>query len=385
MSESHSNPPPRYQLSSTHFAQPSLSFSKLKIDSLAGISREALITQLGNIHGKSSSRTITHDESLFLNKWKEILPADRWGAFLLSWSRALASYGTKLSFLNDTSYSNTSFRICGKFYPSFTTNGGNYHKRAELMKTQSAYIPKFGIERYDLNLKTSECLLCQNVAQSLDSAMHATGNETNTILDIDKFLLLPNRYPGHPGGSLFLRKNHDHSESHAELLNYENLSALLEISDLLELTAVRNHQRDGMSIPQHDHAHLFPSDLIPSDLTQTIIGASSSATNSTGVIIPSGTPFATLAIIGPSSSEIAKMAAPILTRLNAANEVFTFTYHKRHLFISPRKNISNANTQISLGGGVPLHLFDPANVAHQDQLGQHAALKGEFPWGRFLE
>ena len=367
---------------------------------ITSFSREETLIRLLHLRGRNHSFSISQEESKFLNRWKEMLPPEEWAAYLLSWSRALNSYGTPSSIINEIEYVNHSFTIGDKRHPAFSVKGGVYASRRTLMKKQAPYFPKNSPETYPHALCTDDCFLCQNIAQSIDCERdHRSGS--NAILDLGEYIVLPNRYPAHPGAALFMRKDHDQyslrnplpfssgevrreaSErtTFGNILSSTDLETLIWLCDTLHLVGMRNHPLDGMSIPLHDHTHLMPESLAPTFVAEALLKPP--ALQDSALFFPTMTPFSTLAISGSSPKEIAHTAAPLLEALERANIIASFTYIKRHLLITPRKG-GMVPIAPAVGAGISIHLFDPTEYSALASVNERVPLHGEFEWNRFL-
>jgi hypothetical protein len=155
------------------------------------------------------------------------------------------------------------------------------------------------------------------------------------------------------------------------------LESALWLCDVLQFTMLRNHPRDGMSIPEHEHLHLLPTDLVPAALINEIL-----PTGLHKIAIGSdGTPFATAFIRGASTEETAALAKPMLGRLDGDGVIYSVAYAARTLAITPRHSSAPAST---IGAGVGLHLFDGSDPAAAAAAFDSVPLRGNFNWNAYL-
>ena len=195
--------------------------------------------------------------------------------FLHSWRKALEAYGTPGDFADNAGVRQRKVEIAGQIWDFNVIDSPNCQLRRELMAKQEHYQPKRNPEEYGLDfLDLESCFLCENVVQGIDAQEnHDVPN--NIILDFGKFVLAPNRYPGWVGHSLLLPVEHDdvsyrvipdsegrmHPRVGKSLGNFvspEYLETMIQACKDHELVGVRNHPLDAMSIPFHDHFHIFP-------------------------------------------------------------------------------------------------------------------------------
>jgi len=362
-------------------------------------SRESLLLRL---NGRSSFRTsISPEESKFLHEWNGTFPTETYGAYLLSWHRALVASGTPVSFIDNSSLLYDSVEIQGKRLQCIALKGAlHYEERNRLIKKRAPYRFERPIDFYDSRLQKS-CPLCQHVAEAQDSQLLNKKASGSVILSLGDHVLLPNRFPTLPGASLFLSTSHDDMSSRVKLsekisakeliipaegktrsriIDRRDFVKLFALCDALSCVAMRNHVLEGQSIPTHDHFHVFPSEIIPESFVLSIIGSESKLP----LFEAKGTPFSTLCVTGSTPDEIASIATSILQRMEEQNEVYTLAYAYRHLFISSRWSKKIGSMPVRIGCGLPLHYFDPSNRYFLALILKYCPLAGEYRWGRFL-
>ena len=89
------------------------------------LGRSRYEVQLRGLHDTTRSPA----ESAFLHKWEAPLPRATWEPFIVSWLRALASYGTPASFLDSLTPKSEQFRRLGMNWSCFLAESGNYGMR----------------------------------------------------------------------------------------------------------------------------------------------------------------------------------------------------------------------------------------------------------------
>jgi hypothetical protein len=371
------------------------------IDFLSSITSEDANDLLYHVQGE-----LSQEEKWFLQRWKSDLRLDKWGEFLISWARALAAYDTPASFVDPVVYRHKELSFGGRPFPFIFRSGGNYQRRVELMNKQKAYYPKLPLEDYGLHLNPKECLLCQNVLQACDAEIYRE-IPSNAILNLGSYCLFPNRYPAQPGASLFLPKNHDDETSRAALVPGKNggprtcpsqkgktrnriltaldLYALMCVSNAFDLVAIRNHVLSGMSIPAHDHFHVFPADLPSAANFKNIIRSCSKFHPKSEVFIPDFLPFSVLVVRNHDLKRLAGIATEILEKMEKDNHVYGTVYYQNHIFISPRLKEAVADTNIALGGGSVLLFEDSTNEdEYFKMVDRFIPLMDQFDWSPFL-
>ncbi len=368
-------------------------------------SKELLLMRMSHLHGKAA-RGISAEESSLIARWQKILTPDHWAPFLLSWSRALRACGTGLDILEDITYRKEEIEVAGVHYPLSIRSGGGYETRRVRMLEDEPYHPAFRTDRYPFFLKPESCMLCQNITRIIDHDNEQHSHENISMIDLGEYYLLPNRYPGQPGSCLLLPKDHDDfsarmpiiyqgktrsiprhpGKTRGRILSSSDLLTLFMLCDTLELTGTRGHPLDAMSIPEHDHFHLFPEPLLDAAVVDPILRDQetffSSVDGATFSRSPR-TPWDSLIIKAPCAERLAKVATALLTVLEEADEVVTLSYHKKHLVLSPRH--ITKDSPLSLGGSVGIHLFLTFNDEIASQLKGGIPLRGHYRWPEFIQ
>lgn len=213
----------------------------------------------------------------------------------------------------------------------------------------------------------ASCPLCRNISR--------VSNEPDIAIDYNsEYLILPNRYPSQYGVSLLLPKNH----RAPSVANYsEHLTLLKATSDLSQrfgLVAVKNHPKDGMSLPKHDHVHLWPQELMCSQLILELMQSG----NGSEVSIVEASMFDSRLITGVDSLEF---AAGLLTKLDLLGEIYTYAQFGSSILITPRA-VKSIPTLISLAG--PLHLFSPPYSKNLIGALAFVPLRGGFNWDALI-
>lgn len=374
--------------------------------------RSALLTFGANAAMQAPPTT---SESAFLARWEDVLPPETWRAFLLQWARALEAYETPLSFIDTVTYRKATLPVWGTNYEFIESIGGQHFRRREFMAAQPSYTPLLPREAYPPSLELNTCKLCGNIAQSIDAALTPELGRSNALLRAAGYTLVPNKYPGHPGHVLLIPDTHDHaltrvsaaergalneSRTVARILSVHDLLTLFITCDELRLVGSRNHPRDAMSIPEHDHFHLIPRALFPRKwFTRFSDTHGGPNTGSVGVAEPdatsaaarnyfprraAGTPFDTLLLTAPSAAELAHQAQPILERLERLGVVWTLYYADQMLFVSPRRPLPISHPQLSIGAAAAIHCCGADHLTFIQHVESNLVPRGEFNFGGLL-
>ncbi len=363
-----------------------------------------LLQRLEATHGRCAA--LFPDEAQLLEKVQATLAADKWGTFLVGWARALAAYQTPISFVTGVDYQTSQFEIAGSQYPAVFVRGARYDERARLMALQKPYAPRRGWGEYDLRLE-QQCLLCQNVAQTMDASIHPGRVANPLIFDLNEYVVLPNRYPARPGACLFMAKNHDLShgrvvlpprtatpriipseigKTRGNIPSARDLQVLFKLCDAFDFIAIRNHVLDAMSIPEHDHFHLAPIELPAFDVFRTNLLATleDADGHASGTKFARGSPFDSVVLVDQDRSALIARALSTFERLERDHQVFTIAYYSGHILISPRRVERLAHRSITVGAAAPLHTFDAPDAEFLRLLGEYVPRRGEFGWQRYL-
>ena len=211
------------------------------------------------------------------------------------------------------------------------------------------------------------CPLCRNIARSeIEPAI--------ALAVTQAFAILPNRYPSQTGASLLLPRSHIAPSRADQAHHLALLTATAQACRNYDLIAVKNHPRDGMSLPKHDHVHLWPRDLITAKHVLGLIESRSEAE----ISALDASPFDSRVISGPNSLEI---SAKLLADFDRAGIVYTYAQVNQSVMISPRLP-SIAAELISLTG--PLHIFSPPYSRGLIAALTYIPLAGHFEWANFL-
>ncbi|MEK6970046.1 MAG: hypothetical protein AABW48_06490 [Nanoarchaeota archaeon] len=342
----------------------------------------------------------------FLQTASAYLDSTKWEDFLLKWASALEAYGTPRDFVYSTTYKRTEIELSGKRFPAVLITAKNNAKRRELMAQQKPYKLLHEAKEYGLRLSLDDCFLCENIVQEID-AQQDPQIPNNVMYFAGMHNISPNRYPSRFGHSLSVPVEHDdvsarvnpvpdpanktaiyipeERKTRGKLMTEEYLRATIAASDSLNLIAFRNHVLDGMSIPGHDHFHLFPEDLPPFSILADIIGEKERMDFGENIYKPQNTPLDTLLICQEERKDLVETAIPILQQLELNNQVFTLNYHKGRLFISPRHQEAVNDRRIQVGSGMPLHYVDGGDESEfVKKIEKYVPLKGQFDWKKYI-
>ncbi len=355
---------------------------------------------------KHPGQTSLEQDYEFLERAGRHLNINKWGEFLMTWTRSLESYGTPRSFVDSTRYESAKVKFGDQEYPFVYAVSANYAQRSALMDGQEKYPNQEPEDAYGLELNLDSCFLCQNVAQAIDAENHPDEVLSNMMYDFGSHFILPNRYPAQFGHSLSVPKDHDDlsdrvlpqaehdlitdtkiyypesGKTRGSLLKREYLTSVLDSCDELGLVGIRNHVLDGMSIPGHDHFHLMPEDLL--SLIESIIGGLTETGYGRNIFMSQNTPFDTLLIRADGGEAISEIAIPILERMERADQVFTLAYGHGHLLISPRFKDEVGDRMQKIGGGIPLHYFDTEGEEFVERVKRVVPMSGQYNWSDFI-
>ena len=346
------------------------------------------------------------EDPAFLEGAARFLDLNKWSEFILKWASAVEAYGTPRSFVESTAYKTGIVPFNGKEFELNFFLSTNHDQRRALMAQQKPYQNQRPTVEYGLRMDYANCFLCQNLAQSIDALTNPEGIANNVIYDVGNFVIMPNRYPSQYGHSLFVLKNHDDTsgrvppiqepenrttrytpeqgKTRGNIVDYNHLEALMATCDRLHLVAVRNHVLDGMSIPAHDHEHVFPEDLPTFSLAGRLAGDIVAAEGGHPFYSPADTPFDTRVIKG-TRGEIAGFGSFVMERMERDDQVFTFAYHNGALFISPRDKEAVNDRRIQIGAGIPLHFSDTESPEFFDRVNRLVPMKGSYDWKKYVE
>ena len=327
---------------------------------------------------ESMLKRLTEQQGL---KW------DKFESFLLKWTQALEPYNTPLNFVDEVVFKEVPLEFNGQEYPFMTKEGGQHYLRRDLMKKSIVPVPnEFNAQEYGLRLNPEDCYLCKDVVRILNEKKNSI--KGSTIDEIAGYIILPNKYPESIGNSIIVPVNHDDmstrvSPSRGAIITPFFLDAVIVACEKHKLAAHRYHVMDDMSIPEHDHFHLFVEDNPMFSLVNSLLEDKTN-TLTKGVFSLKNTPFDTLAITADASPDFSKYASHVLENMERDNQVFLLYYHDDTLLISPRKNLQENRKLHLKGADTHIHLIRPADSQNLDNIRNHVAMKGEYDWRKYL-
>ena len=359
-----------------------------------------------------SLSSMTFSEPAIVEPWLARLPTQSL-ALVHRWIEALNGYdyGEKspLTYLDLDRVGAThhTFSLDGKEYPAITiTSSELSQRRREFMALQTPYRAIRTLDSYPGVLAPEGCMLCENILQAYDAESGDEPPRNNLILRFHDCAVLPNRYPAELLHSLIVPANHDDfservvpapadsnpgerlyspepNRTRGAIISPRFLETVLEVCDTFHWAAVRNHVLDGMSIPAHDHFQTFPMGAHHLETLEALFPGLPDGTM-LKVLVPDTTPFDTLFVVSRDRRMLVDYVAPILEKMERADEVFTLWYHDGRIAISPRVASSQIDKRLSVGGGIPLHQFDPSNDRTMEDIFRFVPLAGRFDWDRYL-
>lgn len=303
-------------------------------------------------------------DSLTWQKWRHFLPGDNWNRFLKRWDRALIAARTPLSFSDTARFVSDTIEIWGEPIQVIRILSENHANRDSFMARQPKYTPRRAADSYVPHLLVDSCQLCENVIRAVES-----GPE-HSLADLGTHLLLPNRYPQMPGACLLIPRKHDPLErrlpvapcgtisephvsnaTYGKVLDYSELALLATISREYGLFVYRNHPLDGMSIPEHDHAHGLPLPLPPAQLALESIRELEAHPLGRPYFQLKRSPCDSLVVKAHSLGETIKRTEALVQAMELNQRVFTLAYLEGAFVISPRKTelLNGIRTQIGPG------------------------------------
>ncbi len=357
----------------------------------------------------SSSFDLSAADQKFLDQWSSVIPQEKYRNLAIAWLRALDAVGTPATFLDGLQFKTQGFRMLGEEYPGFTRQGGNHELRRELMAVQekNPYEPRVALESLPHRV-TKLCLLCQNILQSADSKIAPDAVRQNAIFDLGDYIVTPNKYPGFPLHMLWLPKNHDDlfvrvdkvlvreegrevvtlpgtpGKTRGALLNTKDILAMIQLCDEWDLVAVRNHPLSAMSIPDHDHWHLFPKSCFPVNWCEDIAGVDPS--EGAELRRATGTPFDILVVKKQGEEQFAARIAEILNSLEHDNQVFSPSYipgREGFALVSALRHGEMLDRSVPIGGKLQHHEVAPTDVRVLKLFDTHAPRRFEYDWNRY--
>jgi hypothetical protein len=163
---------------------------------------------------------------------------------------------------------------------------------------------------------------------------------------------------------------------------------MFHVADLFDFVAIRNHPESGMSQPQHDHAHCFPSDL-PKGLIPRRLAARLRDTGQISDRIISFesplSPFSVLALASHERSRLAEVGSTVLSKLEQAGLVAVCSYYDGILSVGvlvPRN--LRPSEPARFGARMLLNYFTPSELENFDQTCRYFPMAGQFDWSSYL-
>lgn len=278
------------------------------------------------------------------------------------WSQSLGAIGG-VPPIDYGTYTTTSLKLRSKHFPALLTPEFSRTRRDKLvqkaLKSEKIARLRSGLDRH--------CPLCRNIARAESDRYLALEVAQNS-------LILPNRYPSQAGASLLLSVNHQAPCSGSATEHLALLKAAAEACRRFGVIAVKNHPRDGMSLPKHDHIHLWPRELATSKHVLDLIASAGEQ----DVSALAASPFDSRVVRGANSLEL---TAQIFAAFDRAGIIYTYAQDGQTVMISPRVS-SGSDVLISLTG--PLHIFSPPYSSAMMAALSFVPLVGCFAWEKFV-
>ncbi|GEM_PF-5917569 len=305
--------------------------------------------------------------------------------FLEKWNKALDSYGIENGdFRNLKEPEINEVEFNGKEYRFVMTNINEYWKLRG--KISNKVNNEINIDNNGVD--PQNCYLCRDINFANSE------NNGNVIEELENYLILPNKYPTAISNSLFVPKKHDdminrvkkgeapyNGKTRGNLLTVDFIKNLAFVADKYNLVCVRNHQLDCMSVPYHDHFHMFMQNLTRCSLLEEMLKKKVSS-GFPNITYLENTPFENLNMERNDES-FYKTCCDIVNNLEKENHTYTLLYYNGNLLISPRKNTTEKD--IRIGAGIPMHYIIYKNKDEEiENIKRHVPLKGEFHWEKFL-
>ena len=320
---------------------------------------------------------------------------------LSRWESALAAYGTPQDFTARSRVQSlpNPDNLQEAAWTVIYSEG--FHRRKELMKEEQQRLqeekqlqgekkPFLIIGKSDENSSDQDsCLLCPNVAL----ARNQSGNLLLPWETFQESILVPNRYPAITPHCLLTQKQHDPpGRKISGAVTPAYLENMIQVAQDYGLAAFRNHRLAGMSISDHEHAHLyrrewnlggeslpaagiFRSQLEPTAFGDSIRQASSSR-------------FDTIAFIGGYAAE---RILSVMGKMEDDSQIFTFAHDAGTFFLTPHRKADPPDAQKMYGNSNNAFYFKVVrpeqpfsfrdNMASTERF--HWA-KGTFPWEKYF-
>ena len=362
------------------------------------LTRETLLDALHHL----DRGQVTTDEREFLATHASLLPLNRYSELMVSWIRALSAVGTPLNFLARAAQGSDTLICDTREYSSSFMVNPNHAQRVALM---NGLTPYRGVFPELLPHSDPGCHLCGAQRQAIDALAQATPELDPLMLRVGSYILQPNRFPLTPLHMMLVKSSHDSTDSRVipvregdRLLmpptqglsrGYvpcsSDLVQLMTLADLLEVSLVRNHVLDGMSIRFHEHWHALPAAGPVNESRESLIAAAK-LTESSIVIAQRSphTPFDTLLVSGGPQEERAAVVSQLLRALESADQVVRVAFQNGVFLVSPKR--------AEVVGASPIHPRIPLetnalNFDSPDAVETAIATaypRGTFPWEDYL-
>lgn len=166
------------------------------------------------------------------------------------------------------------------------------------------------------------------------------------------------------------------------------LEAMFRISDLFDFVSIRNHPESGMSQPNHDHAHCFPSDLAKGFLPRTLahtFGSSGRISNSLYVTESHLSPFSVLVLASSDRSNLASVGSALMCSLERDGYAPVASYYEGVLSVGVLSGREARPREAArFGARMLLNYFTESELANFDRTSLYFPAAGEFDWERYL-
>ncbi len=370
--------------------------------------REAAIQSLPQLRSHPKGVSADLSEAPVIESWarKFNLDTNRWAGFLTAWGRAVEAFNTPLSFLDSLVTTKVSLNLDGRSYEahrvSFDERNALVAKYNELYKIQAGR-KDYGPGKW---LVPESCALCECVAKAEDDKLIDEHGSSVTLMERGNFSLMANRFPWEPGNLLLMPFSHDFPResplpiSRATDTRIQEsgmawgtpsthyLETMFRVADLFDFVAIRNHPECGMSQPQHDHAHCFPSDLpkglIPRTLAAILRDAGQMSDNVISLQSPLS-PFSVLTLVSRERSLLADAGSTLLCNLERAGHVAVCSYYGGILSVGvllPKE--LRPSEAARFGARMLLNYFTSSELDDFDQTCRYFPQAGRFDWNRYL-
>ena len=276
-----------------------------------------------------------------------------------------------------------------------------FHRRKELMKEEQKKLqeekqlqgekkPFLTSGKSDENSSDQDpCLLCPNVVR-------AQSQGANLLLPWETFqesILAPNRYPAITAHCLLIQKQHDPTgRKISGAVTSAYLENLMQVAKDYGVAAFRNHRLAGMSIPNHEHAHLYPREWNGEDESIPAAGIFRSSLEPTpfgnSIYKASSSRFDTIVLRGHYAAE---GILSVMGKMEDDSQIFTFAHDDEKFFLTPHRKdgLPDAYRQYGSSTG-PLYL-KVVRLGQPFSFQDHIAdverfhwVKSTFPWEKYF-